>query len=159
MVPAQQRLKAHDAPRVKLHHRLVIDAELVLGHRRAQIRFQPQPSHRAGVHGFIENFATRSAQGLRPAHGHVGIFQHVLGPLVRRSAQGNPNAHRGAHFPVLHLEGLGHRGLNAPGHAHGIAGIAHRIQQYGEFIAAQPEQHYVRRSPGTLAARDGIVLP
>ena len=83
MVPAQQRLKADDAAGIELQHGLVIDAKLPLGQRRPQIRLQPQPSYGASVHGFIENFATRSAQRLRAAHGHVGIFQYVFGALVR----------------------------------------------------------------------------
>ena len=159
MVPAQQRFEAHDAPRVELHHRLVIDAELMLGHSRPQIGFEAQPAHRTRVHGFIENFAARSAQSLCPAHGHVGIFQHVLGALVRWSAQGNPNAYRNSHFAVLDVKGLGHRRLNAPRHAHGIAGIAHRVEQHGEFVPTQPEQHNLCRSSRTVSARDGVVLP
>jgi hypothetical protein len=34
-VPAQQRLKAHDAPHAKMHDRLIIDAKLVLTPRSA----------------------------------------------------------------------------------------------------------------------------
>ena len=51
MPPAQERLHALDLARDQVHHRLVVDEQLVPGQRAAQPALQAQPLHRLRVHG------------------------------------------------------------------------------------------------------------
>jgi hypothetical protein len=80
------------------------------------------------VHALIKNLAVGSAQCLGAAHGHVGIIQQVFRTLMRRRAERNPNAERNPHFVRCDWEWIGHSRLQSLRHAHGVAGIAERVE-------------------------------
>ena len=102
MLPAQQCLKPRNLPGFEFQDGLVVHAKLPLLERLAQLGFQLQPVHGAGVHCLIKHFAARSSHRFGAAHGDVGIHQEILGALVRGLAQSDAHACRGAHLAPLH---------------------------------------------------------
>src|SRR5579863_6716854 len=64
VMPAQERFKADHAAGLDMDDRLIVNAELSLLERRAEIGFQTQAADGAAVHGFVKDFAARAAEDL-----------------------------------------------------------------------------------------------
>src|SRR5579863_3821902 len=71
MLPAEQGFESCNLPGIKLHDRLVMHAKLTLLDGFSQSRLQPQSIDGARMHGFIEDFATRSSERFCTPHCHV----------------------------------------------------------------------------------------
>jgi len=74
-LPADERLKAHQAGVGQAHDGLVVHDELVALHGAAQAVLQAQPPHGPGVQGLVEDLGAGAAGLLGPVHRDVGLPQ------------------------------------------------------------------------------------
>ena len=154
VIPADQRLDAHDALRREFHDRLVVEQELAavgIVECAAQVGLQAQPPHHRLEHARLEQLVAAAAVRLGEVHRHVGVTQHVAG-RVDRLGDGDAEARRARRFAAEHAERhLERRGDAVRDVEHRLP-VAGRLEQHGELVAAQPGHHVVRTRPVPGAA-------
>ena len=84
MPPADQRLEARDLLAAGLGLRLVVDLELLLGERLAQVVFQHAAGLQAGIHRGLEHAIGAAAVRLGAVERGVGVAQQRVGVVRRR---------------------------------------------------------------------------
>ena len=97
------------------------------------------------VHAFVEDDVARFAKELRLVHSGVGVAQKIFGALVADVRKRNADAGGCEGFVAVQAEWLRHLLLYAFGDLNRFVLIAQAVEQYGEFIAAQP-RHFIDRA-------------
>ncbi len=79
MVPAQQRLAALHRFAVEVHHGLVVQFELVVRQRLAELELEGAARFHARVHPGLEETIDGAAVRLRAVERHVGVLEKLVG--------------------------------------------------------------------------------
>src|SRR6476620_10866770 len=78
MLPAEECFETCYSTCPKGDERLIVQPELALFHRAAQVRLQLKLRERVGVHRSVEHLVTRAPRGFRAIHRHVRASQQLL---------------------------------------------------------------------------------
>ena len=94
MVPAQQRLEAADLVAREVDERLVVELELAVGQRLAQIDLQLAARLHVGVHVRLEEAVDAAPLGLGPVEGEIGVLEQLvgIGAVARRDGDADAGA-------------------------------------------------------------------
>ena len=92
VAPAHQRLDGDDPALVEVDERLVVELELVVVERAAQVLLELEALHHAPAHAAVEQLEARAAAVLGAIHGDVGVAHDRLGGVV--GAVGDDDADR-----------------------------------------------------------------
>ena len=136
VVPAHERLDADDAAGHDVGLGLVVQLELLVLERGAQLAGEREAARRVVV--LLRLVEREAAAGLLGrVHGDVGALDQDLDVVAVVGVAGD--ADRAAHLerqPVDH-ERLAQRGLEDLGHRLGVVGAEHVGQQHAELVAAE----------------------
>ena len=152
MVPPDQRLHAFDPAGGEVHHRLVVQGQLVLPDRFAHFRDHDALQPARVQQGRLEHLDAAVRLGLGRVHGRIGLHDQVIHGLAGFR---DPQADAGAagDSQVADVEALVERLEDPVRHPARADQIGLR-QHDGEFVAAKA-RHGVRLADGVLqAARD-----
>ncbi len=153
MLPAQQRLDAHELLAVGVQLRLVVQQQLVALQRAAQCRLQLQLARRALLHAGREEAPRRLALVLGAVHRRVGVARQDLVVVAVRRIAGDADRHRHAQLVALHHARLGQALQQLAGHQLGAGGVG-AGQQHGELVAAEAGHGVDLAQAALQAARD-----
>jgi len=79
MAPADQRLEPADLVARQIDDRLVVEFELALRQRLAQVAFHGAPGQHLHVHFCLEDAEGASPAGLGPVESQVGVDEQLVG--------------------------------------------------------------------------------
>jgi hypothetical protein len=82
VLPAHERLEAHDFGGLEVHERLVVHAELAPHERAAQRPFDFEPAHSALTHCVVEHFHATAAEFFGGEHRNVRVAQQARRRVV-----------------------------------------------------------------------------
>ena len=141
MLPAHQPLGANDVPRA-IHLGLVVQAQLLLVQRSAQVLLQRQAVHDGGVHFGVKKAHGVAACFLGLVHGQVGVLHQVVGAGFVAYEQHHANAARALHGTARQGHGRGQGLQHFVRHAFGLGGGlvglgAQAFQDDDELVPAQ----------------------
>ena len=105
------------------------------------------------MHLRVEQRALRPAMGLGLVHGHAGVAQHILGPVERQGAGGDPDAGTAVKNRALHAERRLQRSQQLLGLARRRLRRGRADHQHREGVATDPRQRVagakgLAQSPG-----------
>ena len=138
MVPADQCLDAVHVAGVQVDLRLVVQDELVAGHRGSQLIHGAQPGRVLGVVGGAVDVMSVPGD-LGPVHSDIGLAQQsaqartVIGVV---GEQRDPDAGMAVESHVMKGERLAKRRAQLDGDLHGLV-VAGVIEHHRELVAAQ----------------------
>ena len=131
-------------PLSKSQHRLVVQGEVAVGDRVAQIQLEPQPIVPGLVHARVEELVAGLAPGLGVVHGEVGVAEDLLGRRAARGGEGDADAHRDEQLALLEEERPLQLGAEPLGHRGDRARVLHVLEEHGELVAAEPGDGVLR---------------
>ena len=141
VVPAHQRLSAHDAARGDIDLGLVVHHHVALGQRQAQARLQLQPLARSLRHGFMKKAPRAPPARLGAIHRRVCALQQPVGGRGMLGKHANAHADTSHHLqPLGGLPRLGHRRNQMARHQRGAVGMAQVAHHHGQFVARHAPQ-------------------
>ncbi len=142
VVPPHQRLEAEDLAGLHVHHRLVVQDQLLALDRGAKRRLHLEALAHVSHHaGFVRGEAAL-ALPLGGVHREVGVPEQVVGGFLPGGGR-DPEAGRHVNFVVAEVEG-GVHGLGQPLDQHrGPLVAPHVLDQDAELVPAEP-RHGVR---------------
>ena len=106
VVPAQQRLGADDRAVVDAHHRLVVQAQRVVGERRAQRGLERVLAQPVLGQVRVEELVGVAAEVLGAVHRDVGVLQQLLRIVGVVGIHGDADRRRDVDVVLLDLERL-----------------------------------------------------
>ena len=159
MLPAQQRLKAHDLAGADVVLWLVNGPQLSTGDRIAQVVFQKAALTKRGAHRCVEVAIGPPAFIFGTVERNVGVREQGM-PISRIiGTDGNPNGDRDRpidfHVLARALQGF----QDGLGDAAGGGGKGKARRYDGKLVAAQSRQHLVFIQHSTNAFCDGLKGP
>jgi hypothetical protein len=92
MGPPDQGLRPDDDAVAGVDLWLVIQIQLAIRERLAQVARQRLAGLEGEVHFLLVELIVRAARVLRPVHGHVGVFHDLLRIVVVERADRDPDA-------------------------------------------------------------------
>ena len=92
MAPAQQRFAAHDLAAADVDDRLIVQCEVPIRQRLAQIELQFAPRLHRGLHGRLEETISAAARRFGAIESEVGALEHLIGVIGVRRRQSEPDA-------------------------------------------------------------------
>jgi hypothetical protein len=137
VLPANERLGAHRAARREVDDGLVVQHQLVVGQRAAQVRLELQPLDRRGVHRRREGLEAPLAAFLRLVEREVRVPEQVVGALAAARDR-DPDARGDADLPTAEGDGRRDRRDHAGGGHGGGLVVRHRGEEDRELVAAEP---------------------
>ena len=86
MMPAQQRFAAADLVAFQIDQRLVVQLELVVRERLAQVELERAARLHARVHLRLEKTDSAATVALGPIQRHIGLLEQLIRrrPVIRR---------------------------------------------------------------------------
>src|SRR6202008_3650785 len=105
MIPAQQRLEARDLAGLQQQDRLIMDLELAVGDRLAQVELEQAARLQPLVHLALEEAMGAAAVALGEVERHVGVLQQQVGVDAVVGRDGDADA--GADYDVAALDVVG----------------------------------------------------
>jgi hypothetical protein len=126
---------------VQIEQRLVVDFQHVGGERVAQVDLEAAPRLRHHVHALLEEAPRASPIGLGAVEGHIGILEQLVGVTAVAGRQGDADAGADDHLLAADLEGLSQGSDHALGQGRGFLGVAQRLLQHHELVAAETRHH------------------
>ncbi len=136
VAPAHQRLDAEQAAGAEIDDRLILEEELLVRQRAADVGLEPQPLVQHVLHLRLEGDVAVLAGCLGVVHGDIGVAEQRLGARVRRG-EGDADAGADAHLGAVELErpveGLDQGARQALDLADG----GDALEQHRELIAAE----------------------
>ena len=146
VVPAKQGLDADDLAAGEPHDGLIVEFELVQGHRVLQVRTKFQPLDDALVHRRLEHAVASLAVALCHIHRDVGIAQEIRrsGRLVLAD-ETDPDTRPREDVLAFDLHRQVECTKNPCGRVGGVLRAVDAVEQHGELVAAE--------------ARDGVGRP
>ena len=138
MAPAQQRLAAGHLVVVEIDQRLVVDLEVAVHQRLAQIPLQGEPCLGAGIHRRLEEAVGAAAVRLGAVHRQIRVLDQLVevGAVLRR--HGDADAGIGGEVMAEAFIGLPDRLLNAGHEFHDVVGVGDVGLDDRELVAAEP---------------------
>ena len=136
MLPADEGFDLADPTRSQIHHRLVLEPQLVRRDRPPQLRLRLQSSTPPSVHRRVVD-GKRAAAMLGVVHRQVGLPQHVVRAVPPGHPERDADARRCAHFLTVDRHRLPQTRNQALGHGHRL-GLANSLQQHRELVPTQP---------------------
>ncbi len=152
VLPAQQRFGTDRLAGLGVELGLIMQAELALLQRHAQVLQQLQLLARVAVHRHIEEAVTVLSGALGMVHGSVGITQQLMLVLAVARIQDDAQAGRQLQVVLGHAERPGHQVDLLDRHVHGIVRLLQFHQQH-EFVAANPCQRVLAVQVAAQAGR------
>ena len=149
MLPSHQGLESGEQSCMQGHDGLVMKPQLFPFNGAAQIGFDFEQSDGLLVHGFVKHLMPAFARHFGSIHGRVGIAQKLLGAVVARGTEGDPDAGRREHLAPVQVKGqqeLFSNPLDRPGY---IAGMMDIVHQNSEFVSPQA-RHRIRIAQRSL---------
>ena len=147
MLPADEGLDLADLTGDQVDDRLVVDAELLVGDRPAQLDLDLETPPGLDLHRLPERGVAALAQGLRLVQGDVGRAQQLVGVVGRGLADGDADAGGDDDLVAIELERSTQALEQALGDALRGRQAGDVLDEDGELVAAQP-------SGGVTGAQD-----
>jgi hypothetical protein len=116
---------------------LIVEIELVLAERVAEIVLQPPSLLQRGVHGRLEEAEGVAAVLLGAIEREVGVLQQRVGGFCVVLTDGDADARRGRHLVLVDMIGGAERRADAAGETHGVLGRFEILRDDGELVAAK----------------------
>src|SRR5882724_6680876 len=105
MIPAQQRLAARDAIRAEIDDRLVLDLELAVPERLAQILLELAARMHQRIHHRLEEAIGAAAVGLGAVKRQISALEELIGVVAVIGRYRDPDA--GPDLDVLTIQIIG----------------------------------------------------
>ena len=137
MIPTQQRFKAADAIFFQVIDRLIIQAELIVRQRLAQIEFEPAAALQSRIHFRFEETPCSAPIRLGTVKCDVGILEKfVTGHAIIRRHR-DSDAHTKRNALSIDFVWFAENADNAHGKRGNLVRPLDVLQEDGEFIAAK----------------------
>ena len=146
VVPADEGLDREHLARRHLDLGLVVDDQLAVVERLAQLDLVLELPAHLGPQRLVEDLDAIATELLGRVHGRVGVAQQVVGVLRRLEREGDPDAGRGGHLVALDVERAAEGLAQLAGHRHGLALAVQVLGQDHQLVAAHPGQQRARRA-------------
>ena len=136
MVPAQQRLGAHDPARLEGDLRLVLQPQLAPFEGPAQCLLDHEALHRCRPQPLVGHRHAPAALGLGLGGGHVGVAQEIGSPHEGRPRDGHAQAGVEHDLAAVHRQRHPDCVEHAAGHHHHVGFVPCAHAQHDERIVA-----------------------
>jgi len=140
VVPAQQRLRAEEAPGLERDDGLEVQHEFMAFQGAPQLQLQLRVPLGARGHVVREALEVVAPLALGVVHGEIGVAQQRVGVLVVHRIDRQADARREVELVARHLGALGHRCEQALRDLRDFVEVGHALEQHGELVVAQSRQ-------------------
>ena len=154
LVPAKQRLAGDDLVSLEIDDRLIVQFELSLGERRAQIELEIPPRRHPLMHGGFEKPVRAATAGLGAVERQIGVLEQLVG--VGAVVGRNCNADTGIDHDLAVIEVIRQRNRVAE-----PSGKSFRVRGFGDLglddrklVAAEPRHQVGFPDAVAQAVRD-----
>ena len=106
VMPAQQRLQTADLVALEVDERLVVELELAVGQRLAQVELQLAARLHVGVHVRLEEAVDAAPLALGAVQGEVGVLEQLVGIGAVAGRHGDADAGADRDLMAVDVEGL-----------------------------------------------------
>ena len=136
--PARERLHAAQPAVAHVHHRLVVQLDLVAVDRAPQVGGEREALDGAGQHRRLERAVARLAASLRRAHREVGRAHELVGVGQVAARDGDADARAQLEPAPAEVERAREREQDPLGDARRAVRLGEVLDQHGELVAAEP---------------------
>ena len=158
MPPANQGLDPEEAARAEVDDRLILDEELLVGERPADVRLEPHALVQHILHLRLKGDMAVLARRLGVVHGDVRLAEQRLGARVR-NGQRDADARRHPQLGAIELKWQLERVDQRVGQMLHLGGRRDPLYQNRKLVATEP-RHRVRGARGLHdALRDRLQQP
>src|SRR5918992_1643225 len=144
MRPTGKRLERHNPPVTGADDRLIMYAELAAVERQSQVVFESGAGPLRGARPRVEYLEASFAAGLRAIHREVGVTEKLLVSFDSNPAKRDPNAGGDDNLAPVTEQRHVQRFLHSLPHTGRVGRIPQVVEEYGEFVTAEPRKHIAR---------------
>ena len=136
--PARERLDAAQPAVAHVHHRLVVQLDLVAVDRAPEVGGEREALDGAGQHRRLERAVAGLAASLRRAHGEVGRAHELVGVGQVAARDGDADAGAQLEAAPAEVDRAREREQDPLGDARRAVRLGEVLDQHGELVAAEP---------------------
>jgi hypothetical protein len=154
VLPAHQRLRAHELAGRQVDRRLVVEPQLAALERRLQLLLDRERLHGPVAHRGVEQLGPSAAALLRAVHRGVSVLEEALAlDRVVRLRQRHPDARAEAELRAARPQRLAQGLLEPVGDRDGLEHPAHALADDGELVAAEARDRVLGPQHGLEPSR------